>query len=147
MKYMNKIHYIIFALLIVYSCSLTNKKTSTTKEAYPSIIVQQDYLPAKDNTPFTILDASINKDILSLIVQYGGGCKEHYFNLFTKGVFEDESSNRLRFFLEHNYNEDFCKKLVLDTLDFSLRNKLSIEKIKSVEIEIDSYSKFLNYKL
>ena len=113
MIYMNKIHYIIFALLIVYSCSLTNKKTSTTKEAYPSIIVQQDYLPAKDNTPFTILDASIDKDILTLIVQYGGGCKEHYFNLFTKGVFEDESSNRLKFFLEDLDNPIISLRILL----------------------------------
>jgi hypothetical protein len=112
------------------------------------LIIQDKYVPAKGNAPYSILEGSIKKDVLTLIVQYGGGCKEHFFELYSNGLFLKKIPPRLNLFLEHKPNEDFCRKLVVDTLTFDLLNGRFPNKEKGyeIEIEIDSYSNILHYK-
>ncbi len=143
---MKKIIYIAFSLTFIYSCNLSKKRNSN-KDLVPQLIIQENYLPAKDNTPFTILNASIKKDFLTLTVQYGGGCKEHFFKIYSSGIYQKQSNPKLTIYLEHNFNEDFCKKLVVDTLVFNISDGRyeGRDKRQKVEIEIDSYPTILEY--
>ena len=69
---MKKIPFIL--LFVISGCSLTK---NSPEKVIPSLIIQDNYLPAKDNADFTIISADLKKDNLTLIVQYGGGCKDH----------------------------------------------------------------------
>ena len=140
---MKKIPFIL--MFVISGCSLTK---NSPKKVFPSLIIQDNYLPAKDNAAFTIMSADLKKDNLTLIVQYGGGCKEHEFKLFTSGLFQKKSPPRLKLFLEHNFNEDFCKKLVIDTLIFNVANgRYPGEESKyKVEFELDKFNEIIQYK-
>jgi len=144
---MKKIIYLSCCFII--GCSSQKTTGANTQKAYtPELIIQDNYKPAKDNHPFTIIDASIVKDNLTVVVQYGGGCREHYFKLFSSGAFEKKSPPKIDLFLEHNFNDDFCKKLVLDTLVFEITKARFPEKTRGfkVEIGLDQYKKILSYK-
>ena len=144
---MKKIIYIVFSLIFIYSCNLSKKRNSKHEDLVPRLIIQENYLPAKDNSPFSILNASIKKDFLTLTVQYGGGCKEHFFKIYSSGIYQKQSTPKLTIYLEHNFNEDFCKKLVVDTLVFNISKGRyeGSDKRQKVEIEIDSYPTILEY--
>ena len=140
---MKKIIYI--GIFVISACGLKKKMP---EPFIPDLIVQDNYLPAKDNARLVIVSADLNKDILTLIVKYGGGCKEHYFKLFTSGLFEKKSPPRLKLFLEHDFNQDFCKKRVQDTLIFNVENGKypgQDEKFK-VEFELNQFSDIIQYK-
>ena len=140
---MKKIVYI--GICVISACGL---KKNLPKPIIPELIIQDNYLPAKDNAPFTILSTKIKKDRLTLIVQYGGGCKEHSFKLFTNGLFQKKSPPRLKLFLEHNFNDDFCKKMVRDTLIFNVENGKYPGKESSfkVEFEFDQFKDIIQYR-
>lgn len=137
---------IVFIGFCVFSACGLNKKLPAP--IIPELIIQDNYLPAKDNALFTVLSAKLNRDNLTIIVQYGGGCKEHYFKLFSSGLFEEKSPPRLKLFLEHDFNDDFCKKMVQDTLMFNVQNgKYPGEDGKfKVELELDQFSDVIQYK-
>jgi len=88
-----------------------------------------------------ILNMQLNKDILTLEINYSGGCKEHQFKLYTNG--EVENSN-LQLFLVDLQNEDFCKMLITDTLKFNLSNLKSVSKNK-LNLSINRNQQILQY--
>ena len=140
---MKKIPFIL--LFVISGCSLTK---NSPEKVIPSLIIQDNYLPAKDNADFTIISADLKKDNLTLIVQYGGGCKYHEFKLITSGLFQKKNPPRLKLFLEHNFNDDFCKKLVMDTLIFNVENgKYPGKESKyKVEFELEKFNEIIQYK-
>jgi hypothetical protein len=65
--------------------------------------------------------AFISSDVLTLFVQYGGGCKPHDFRLFGSRRFLESYPVQADVFLSHNANGDACKALISDSLRFSLQ--------------------------
>ena len=69
---------------------------------------------------FTINQISINANLLTLNVSYGGGCKEHTFKLFaTKGIYESNPP-QADVFLSHNGHSDFCEAFITQNIRFNL---------------------------
>jgi hypothetical protein len=71
--------------------------------------------------PAVIVSANIENDILKLIVNYTGGCKEHYLELYSEMAFLESIPVQLNMKLSHNANDDICDRLVRDTLYFDLK--------------------------
>lgn len=88
-----------------------------------------------------ILNMQLNKDVLTLEINYSGGCKEHQFNLYTTGKAEN---NHLQLFLVDSQTEDFCKMLITDTLNYNLSNLKTITKSK-LNITINRNEQILQY--
>ena len=65
--------------------------------------------------------AIISSDVLTLFVQYGGGCKPHDLKLFGSRRFLESYPVQANVFLSHNANGDACKALISDSLRFSLQ--------------------------
>ena len=69
---------------------------------------------------FTITGASVTGTILSVDVQYSGGCKDHAFELFTDGSIMKSLPPKQSFFLRHYANEESCEALIQEKLLFDL---------------------------
>lgn len=93
------------------------------------------------NDPVNIISASLEDDILSIKVQYGGGCKDHFFKLIIPDGIEKSNPPQTTFFLSHNANGDGCEALISDELRFNLiEYKLYLKNsFKSSEIIIKFY--------
>ena len=140
-------YYIILSMLII-SCSTSNKIISKTQDKRQSLIVQQNYKPAKDNTPFKILDVDLKKNLLTIYLEYTGGCSKHLFKLYTDKIYKSTDPPKIDLFLEHNPNGDLCKSLIMDTMIYDITNAKFPEKEKnfSVELNLNEYSGKIIYK-
>ena len=72
---------------------------------------------SKSNNQLFINQLQIeNYNILTIMVTYFGGCKDHSFQL--SGF--KETGNKILLNLEHNSNGDTCKKIIREKLYFDL---------------------------
>ena len=72
--------------------------------------------------PFTIREATLNGDLLTLDVRFGGGCKIHAFVLYmSPSVFAESFPAQAWLYLYHDANSDLCKALLRRKLTFSIR--------------------------
>lgn len=62
----------------------------------------------------------VRNDSLIVMVQYGGGCRNHDFDLAHR-VRRDTAD----VWLTHNANEDPCRAMITDRLSFSLPSRVS----------------------
>lgn len=89
----------------------------------PSLELDRHYYENLSNYPnnsYTINSVKINRDILTIEVQYGGGCKEHVFSLFGSPAFMKSNPVQIDVMLSHNANNDMCKALITEELSFDL---------------------------
>jgi len=132
MKNLNILIIIVGALIIsAYACKQKKdvaqkeetKKTEKPKEkevsSVQNVIVNPTYMP-KSTDNFTLLESNMNGDILTLLVQYGGGCETHEWALKTNGAYAKSLPPQITLNLEHNANGDMCRALLTDTLEFDL---------------------------
>jgi hypothetical protein len=71
---------------------------------------------------YNIDSLKINGDILSLFINYSGSCKEHSFELYSKGMFAKSLPPQLSLCLRHNSNDDACRELINKELKFNIIN-------------------------
>ena len=148
---MVKIRYNIFLIIILFSsCKASKNSSSVIVEgiSFPALIIQDNYKPAKDNGLFNIISVEVKKDLLTLNVQYSGGCQEHEFKLYTNKNYAKSEPPKLTLSLEHNSNGDLCKSIVSDTLVFDISNAKypGKEKKYTVNLLLDGYNKEIIYK-
>jgi hypothetical protein len=79
----------------------------------PYAVIQED--------PFVIQSASIDGDVMTLDVEYSGGCLEHEFNLFSIPSFSDVFPIHTNVYLQHIDPGDPCDAVVTTTLQYDLR--------------------------
>ncbi len=137
---------ILLVLLTGISCK-SNKKSSSSNNIYNNqtkgipVIIDSSFSADNKNLRMNILNMQLNKDILTLEINYSGGCKEHSFNLYTSGK---AKNNNLQLFLVDMQNEDFCKMLLTDTLQFNLSNLKSLNKGK-LNLTVNRNEQILQY--
>lgn len=95
---------------------------SVTLHGQPSIqfVSQNPFELGSD--PFRLLNANVDGDLLEIEVEYGGGCREHQFELIAnpKAFMESEPVQANIYFLHENH-DDLCKALVRKKYTFSLQ--------------------------
>lgn len=120
MNILIKISLSFVVLVAFFSCSkkanevMQQTSSSLTRE----LIIKQDVVISETGNPYAIDSVKINKDTLSVFVNYTGGCKEHNFDLFFNGKYAKSYPLKATLCLKHNANEDKCKKLVMQELKF-----------------------------
>jgi hypothetical protein len=106
-------------LVIIYSlgCNSTEPQINYDENV---ILVEAINIDEWANDYVKIISASIQNDMLELQVQYGGGCKEHFFKLIISEGIEKSNPPQTTFFLSHNANGDSCKALISEDLRFNI---------------------------
>lgn len=94
------------------------------------------------SSPVKILDYSLEKNILSLNVEFEGGCDEHDFKLIGNHMISKSLPPRRLVSLIHMKNNDECNQLQTEMLKFDLSNLAE----KGSEIN-KIYLDFLNTKI
>lgn len=97
------------------SATMTERTNSTARPIRTMELAEFD---AGD--PFIIQGVDVKGDIISLVVTYSGGCKDHGFVLFADPRIMKSMPPQQNILLKHDANEDHCRALVTDTLRFDL---------------------------
>ena len=69
-----------------------------------------------NETPFSVMSAWIEKDVLWTVVQYGGGCAEHAFELEAVGPLMKSLPPKQPIRWVHRSPGDPCRAIITDTL-------------------------------
>jgi hypothetical protein len=114
---------LLFAVLTyLYGCSkdAINSQAATTDDNQSIIMFGNQSSPTifKDQT--IIQSSSLADDVLTLNIQYGGGCKEHVFALYGYSMFLKSNPPQAEVYLSHNGNGDMCKALLYQDIRFNL---------------------------
>jgi len=71
---------------------------------------------------FDLKAITINNDTLFVDLVHGGGCREHFYDLFmSPSVFLESYPAQANLYLRHNANGDLCKALLHPKICFDLR--------------------------
>ncbi len=150
-----KVALVLVGVLILISSSCNKRRemkkspadqteTINTKEKEAISVVEIDptYKNIKTDS-FNLLESSLEGDNLILLVQYGGGCREHEWKLKTNGAYAKSLPPQITLNLEHNANSDMCRALVTDTLEFNLE-PLRYPGNLQLDVRILGYEKQVN---
>ena len=126
--------YFIIAILSVFAlagCKNNGQKSSQVKSveapaAVPSFELKEIIVGTlKKPLPkpnFQVLNMSVEKDVLNVVVSYSGGCEEHEFNGYFSGGWAKSLPPQASIEFEHlNPNNDACRSMVKDTLRFNAK--------------------------
>lgn len=112
-------------LLGFNSCKLCKKKDTvenkeTKTEIVSEIIVQKGFVKPETSDMFDMVKTSIEGNILTVEVSYGGGCNEHEFKLYFDGSYMKSLPPKANFILTHDNKGDACRSIVEKTLKFDI---------------------------
>jgi hypothetical protein len=121
---------VLLTLLCVgfFSCKNNGHNTGQAKAAdsektlitAKEIIIDANRKPVKPD--FRLLEMNSQADILTVVVQYSGGCEEHDFNAYFSGGWGKSLPPQAAISLEHlNPIKDNCRSMVKDTLKLNLK--------------------------
>lgn len=96
--------------------------------------------------PYQVQKATIEDGQLWLTLTYGGGCREHQFEmLFNNAYSEGEIGKQIQLTLHHNGNDDRCRSIVTQNLRFDLKS-LQTPDTKELRINLSGWEEQLVYK-
>ena len=122
---MKKHHLIIIGIAITsfISCQkkIAKNSDSTTKtNTIKNVIIDTQTDISNTGANYAIDSLKINGDVLSVFVNYSGGCKTHSFDLVSNGMYAKSLPPQLTLCLRHTANDDNCRKLVMEELKFNI---------------------------
>lgn len=87
-----------------------------------AVLVESDDARRWPEDPYELVEASIDGDVLTLDIRFGGGCEEHRFALVTSRIFLESYPVQMPAHLSHDASGDPCRALVRETLRVNLRS-------------------------
>jgi hypothetical protein len=109
-------------LLVSVSCRSHNKDNVTSRLTLTRS--STEYARALHNgtngDPFVLKDFSVKNDSAYLTVSYGGGCREHQFDVIWSEKFYKTNPPETGMIITHNANGDNCKSLITETFAFNI---------------------------
>ena len=123
----------------------TNKNVVT--EALKQVELVDDYVFPMGKNSYIISKANLEANLLSIIVEYSGGCKLHNWSLKGSKSFMKSFPPKKGLFLEHDSQGDICRTLITDTLifDVSAVKYPDKEKNYNVILMLSGYKENLVY--
>lgn len=86
-----------------------------------NVIVDQNLDIATIGGALTNVDSlAITGDVLSIFVNYSGGCTEHSFDLYSNGMYAKSLPPKLTLFIKHTDKDDACRTLITQELKFNV---------------------------
>ena len=140
---------ILFCLVLFYSeCNSAKKVQLTVKQdkiEHPGVIIDNTFMPGNNKSTYKIKSATITGDLLSLNVNYTGGCKEHSFELISNGLYAKSLPPQITVYLKHQSNDDTCEKIIEKTITYDI-SKLQYPGQHTLLIKIITFKEKTAYK-
>ena len=130
---------ILFLFLFLFACTeqaLVEDIPQGSCEKY--VDINSSNYDSLKTDPITIINAKVESDCLKLILQYGGGCKEHKVDLaLIRPWCGTPPLPPPTFEIRHNANDDSCEALISKGYSFDIsgireQGKTSVDFILSV---------------
>lgn len=126
---MNKYIYIIGVLM--FSACHPKPKTETASAvktaglANPAPVIKEVTITPGANmsdigNTYQLMGMEIKDDVLTLNVEYSGGCKEHTWELISNGSYAKSLPPQITVCLKHNNHEDACRRLTMGPISFNI---------------------------
>jgi hypothetical protein len=122
-------HRILFAVAACLGACLSG---CVSQESSPTALTA----PAAEDPPDVVIDPgagfhtllddtrirkfAVEGNLLTMDLEFSGGCREHEFEAITNGGFLESLPPQLRVFVRHDANEDPCDALVRERVAFDL---------------------------
>ena len=144
---------IILLSLITFSCSNSKKATKKMEEQKEQVaeleanakkgVLTQDWARYNNSQSYNILSVSLTNNLLSLTINYQGGCAEHEFDLIGSSFIMKSLPPKRGLKLYHHPSEDDCRELVQKTLIFDISDfRYGNEEII---LSLENYSESISY--
>jgi len=105
------------------------EKRLLNNNSLPFDIVGEEEIKNLKNDHYGITNAFLWEDTLHISVTYGGGCKEHLFRLVWDGNLSKSNPPQITLHLLHDAQDDHCRALLQQELQFDLSAHLEQETI------------------
>ncbi|MEI6489451.1 MAG: hypothetical protein WCP52_10840 [Bacteroidota bacterium] len=139
-----KIHFVLLLGISLFACHQkeitktdNNKPISnaSTGDETKAVVIDASMDVSSTGAMYTIDSMKITGNILSIMVNYSGGCKTHEWELISNGLFEKSLPPKVAVCLKHKNNGDACRELVTKELKFNIA-KLKSPNSKTVIVKI-----------
>lgn len=141
---MKKIAFTLLSIALI-SCGAkkeSDKSADKKKDGQENIITAKSRIGefSKDNDPLTIDTVYMQGNQLFIDVTYGGGCKDHTFEVIGSPMIAKSYPAQRAIQLVHNSNGDLCKALVRKTVQVDMSNLTDNQKEGNViHYNLDGY--------
>ena len=148
------IAFILFSVVFTSACNKKHGKHAD-KSKNKTIVTNDDFYNIKNlivdpnvnmqvtGSEYVIDSVKVNNDILSLFVNYSGGCKTHTFELYSNAAYAKSLPPQVWVVLKHTSNDDACRQLISEELKFNI-HQLQHKGQNTVTINIGNKQK-INY--
>lgn len=120
---------LLLSIIILSACEKEN--ISETAKNIKLTIDASHYFAAIETEsygdPFEIDNVLKEENMLYIDTKYGGGCKEHSFELIWGGDFIKTNPPSIGIVLVHGANNDMCQAYLSDKLKIDLKELMGIE--------------------
>lgn len=114
-----KLFSILALSVVLFSCNNTKEVLEIdpidVKKAQLGDVTQE-------SDPITINSAVLDGHILTLEVEYSGGCQDHAYELYGSEAVMKSMPPKRSVKLVHKSNGDNCRELVTETIKFNIQN-------------------------
>lgn len=144
---MKTILFVLLGLTLVSgACSARKNATKQTQKPPRELLVASIGKIPEKSDHVSIDTAYIDGNVLTLEVNYGGGCKDHTFQLIGSETIGKSLPPVRGVKLVHQANEDHCRAIVEKTLHFDV-SALAYNQDAGAEIylAIDGYKEKIKY--
>jgi hypothetical protein len=123
---------LLFIAVLGSSCANKKKAAENTAPVNATVQAEQgqeetvksiefpETLEGDKGDDYTINSVEVIGNQLSVSVTYGGGCKEHEFELLGDRRIMKSMPPQMNVVLKHNANQDMCRALITTTVVFDL---------------------------
>jgi hypothetical protein len=123
--------------------STSNPTQNSTTSEIKSVTIDPEAEMVNTGAVYVVDSLKINEDTLSVFVNYSGGCKEHSFELISRGMYTKSLPPQISVCLRHVNNEDACRMVVMKELKFNIA-KLKHPTSKTVVVKLGNEHR-INY--
>jgi hypothetical protein len=132
----------------IMACSVIDNQSSGSSVIAGSakvLVIDQniDRYPAD---AFTIKDASIVGDSLTMLVSYSGGCKPHDLKVISNGAMMKSMPPQMNVQVSHNAHDDMCEAMITQDVTVSLEPLKQQAAAGGVVLHLKGFDKPLMYQ-
>lgn len=111
-----------------YKATLMVQPLAKDEGLYGRVVIAELQPAAIQLDGFELEGARIEGETLTVDVLYSGGCRKHYFFIFTAGPFLESLPAQANLYIRHYANFDFCRQLVEEELSFDISPIIELYK-------------------
>jgi len=140
----------LFLFILILSISCKSSREAKTKNHQVNIMNSEKKAELGDinqvSDSISILSAAITGNTINLEVSYSGGCQPHKFLLIGSPMIAKSLPPIRSVVLVHQANNDMCKKQIIETLSFDIREFAYTQNESEILLSIKGYDNRILYR-